>query len=407
MDEITGYDDLGVPRVINCVGTRTQVGGSLMRPKTLEAMRRASEQFVYMTELQAAASEVLAAHTGGEAGMVTAGTASGLTLATAACIAGDDYEVMASLPGAEGVASEVVIPKAHRIKYDVAFRLAGAELVDVGHVSHHPVDGGSDVVRPWEIDAAIGEETAAVAYIATAHNQLSLETVADVAARNDVPVIVDAAQRIPPTENLHAFFEQGADLVAFSAGKSIRGPQSTGYLVGRADLVASAAVQHLSDGYTADTWNPPAGFIDPESFPEPPPKGIGRTMKVAKEDVVGALHAFTAFLNADRAVDYATTDDLAAAFADEIDPLSGFDVTISAADPDDASAANAVVAVDPSACGTDAAGVVTRLREGDPRVWVGERRIPHGEFVVEFKCLTPGELETVVERLHTLHDDGS
>lgn len=242
-DHDTIYEELGARRVINGVGTRTQVGGARPREGVAEAMQRAAESHVYVPELQAQASELIAEATGADAGFVTAGSAAGLTLAAAACLAGDDYAKMARLPDTEGIPNEILIPKAHRFKYDVGFRASGAELVDIGHVSHHPIEGGTDRVEPWEIESTIDEHTVGIAYVQRPHNVLDLETVTEIASDHDVPVIVDAASELPPKENLERFHDAGADLVVFSGGKGIRGPQSTGIVSGREDLVRSIALQ--------------------------------------------------------------------------------------------------------------------------------------------------------------------
>lgn len=404
------YDERGIPTVINGVGTRTQVSGSRLRPEAREAMHRASEEYVYMTDLQAHASDRIAAVTGSEAGIVTAGTAAALTLATAASIAGDDYDTMTALPHHDGP-TDVVIPRAHRCKYSPAFRAGGASLVEVGPVSHHPVNGGVDAVDPWRIASAIGPETVAVAYLSRPYNRLSLETVVDVAHDHDVPVIVDAADDTFPPARMRRLLATGADLVAFSGGKRIRGPQSTGILAGRTDLIRSAAVQMLSDGYDPSVWSPPSSFIDPEAYPGVPPTGIGRGMKVAKEDILGLLAALDAYLEEDHVAVHRSNERIAERIAERLQRDQGNDSRIasvrietndppeSATDSDIGGMPAVVVRFDnPSDTATD---VVRELRTQSPRVWVGESHLHLNEVTISPQCLDEEEADILVDRLIT------
>lgn len=386
----TVYNDLGVRTVINGVGTRTQVSGSLLREGVAEAMAEASEAYVHITDLQARASKLITEITGAEAGFVSAGAASGLMLATAACIAGTDFKKMAMLPDTEDIPSDVVIPRGHYIKYARAFEAAGGDLNNVGIVTHHPVEGGSDVVSAWELDAAIEEETIAVAYIHKDHNILSLETVVDVAHDNDVPVIVDAASELPPKSNLERFIDAGADLVSFSGGKAIRGPQSTGILAGRKDLIASAAMQQLSDGYHDELWDPPANLIDTSDLPGTPPTGIGRPMKVGKEDIVGLITALKGFLEEDEDTLLAEWNDRAERITAGLDESDALEVKRSGM---------TVIARLTGTANRSALELIRVLRDEDPRVWVGENRTHLNEFTVKPQALSDEEADYLVERV--------
>ena len=226
------YEDLDVPTVINAASTKTRIGGSLIREGAVEAMAEAAGSFVRLSDLQARASELISDVTGAEAGYVTCGAAAGLTLGAAACIAGDDVGVMDQLPHTEDVPNEIVMPRTHRNGYDHALRAAGARIVDVGNADNALGTGSKDT-EIWEIADAIGEQTVAVAYMQKSYSEPPLEDVVEVAHDHNVPVIVDAAAELPPTETFTRFVEAGADLVAFSGGKAIRGPQTTGILAGR------------------------------------------------------------------------------------------------------------------------------------------------------------------------------
>jgi L-seryl-tRNA(Ser) seleniumtransferase len=149
--------------------------------------------------------------------------------------------------------------------------------------------------EPWEIAGAIGENTACVFYVAHPQSRPSLKDIAKVARAAGIPVLVDAAAQVPPIENLWRFIEEGADLVAFSGGKAIGGPQGSGILCGRRDLVASAALQNLDQDIFFEQWNPPPGLFEKSKLRGLPQHGIGRTCKVGKEQVVGLLVALQRF----------------------------------------------------------------------------------------------------------------
>jgi D-glucosaminate-6-phosphate ammonia-lyase len=301
------YDRLGVVKRINGAGLLTRLGGSLMDAPVLAAMREAAGHFVDITELQTRASAIIARHTGAEAGIVTGGAAAALTLAAAACLARFDVRVMESLPESDGIANEIIMFRAHRNTYDHALRAAGARIVDVGF---NDVALGSGVrgLEAWEIEEAIGPRTAAVAFTAGMVGQAALPMVCEVAARYNLPVIVDAAAQLPPRENLRRFVMEGAALVVFSGGKAIRGPQGTGILCGRRDLVASALIQQLDMDIAPETWQPADGLIPATLRSKPPHHGIGRGFKVDKESIVGLLTALDLFAERDFAAETAAME---------------------------------------------------------------------------------------------------
>lgn len=397
MPSETIYEEMGVPHVINATGTKTRIGGSRIRPEAVEAMARASEAFVRLSDLQARAGELVADVTGADAGYVASGASSALALGAAACIAGDDLGAMARLPDTEGFPDEIVMPRTHRTGYDHALRAAGAHVVDVGTNDRH-LGTGSRNVEPWEIADAIGEDTAAVAYIEKSYTEPSLKVTCNIAHDHGVPVIVDAAAELPPTSNLPAFVGAGADLVAFSGGKAIRGPQTTGILAGRADLVESAAAQHLDMHAAEQVWEPPRAVIDPDRFGGVPRQGIGRSMKVGKEELVGLIRALELFVEEDH--DALTEEWLERArrIAADLDAVAGFETSFAASDKI-AVAPEVVISVDADIAGVSATDIVGGLRREEPRVFVGADALPAGEFTVNPMCLTDGETDYAVERI--------
>ena len=263
------YQQLGVTPVIHASGSLTRLGGTRTRPEVLEVMVEAARVLVDLGELNEKAGQVIARLTGAEAGFVCSGAAGGLVLQAAACIAGSDPVKMHRLPDSEGMKNEIIIQNIHRFQYDQAYRAAGGKLIGIGHGK------GCNL---WELEGAINQRTAAVAYLFapfTSRRGLTLEEVCEVAHRYDVPVIVDGASTLPPRRNLRRYLEGGADMVVFSGGKGMRGPQGSGVLCGRTDLIEAAA-RNAS-----------------------PNQALGRPMKVAKEEIVGLLTALERFVEED------------------------------------------------------------------------------------------------------------
>lgn len=281
------YEDLGVRRIINACGTWTSLSGTLMNPEVLEAMKEASRSFVALDELQAKAGEFIAKVTNSEAAYVTSGASAALTLGTAACITGLDPVKMNHLPDTSEMRNEVVVQKCHRSGYDHAVRAAGAKFVEVGL---------SDQCFGFELENAINENTVAVFYMVGKNEEvsLSLTEVLKIAHAREIPVLVDAAAQLPPRENLKTFTNAGADLVCFSGGKAIQGPQSTGILCGRKDLVTAATLQNQDMGVP---WSWRTELFDNTLLPGPPEQGIGRGFKVGKEEIVGLVTALKLFLS--------------------------------------------------------------------------------------------------------------
>lgn len=395
-EQQTIYERLDVPTVVNGVGTKTRISGTLMREQAADAMREGAEQFARISDLQARANDLISDATGAESGYVTSGAAAGLSLAAAACIAGDDLDAMSRLPETEGLASEVVMPRTHRNGYDHALRVGGADLVDVGN-SDYDLGSGSKNVELWEIEAAIGEETAAVAYMAKSHTQPPLEEVVEVAHAHDVPVIVDAAAELPPKSNLEKYTGVGADLVVFSGGKAVRGPQSTGILAGRQDLIRSAALQHIDMHAVEEVWVSPHNLFDVDDLPGVPRQGLGRPMKVGKEEIVGLITALELFIEEDDTAVLAEWHERAERIADRLREAEALDVSLADASKTEA-VTSVAVTVDESP-GVTAAEAVRGLREESPRVYVGADDVNDGQFTVNPRCLTDDDADYLVDRV--------
>jgi D-glucosaminate-6-phosphate ammonia-lyase len=291
------YAALGVKRRINAAGTLTRLGGALMDEEVVAAMAAAARASVDIGELQAAASRVISKLTGAEAGIVTTGAAAALTLAAAAAMTRWDIARMAALPQTDGFPNEILLPRTHYTQYAHALRASGARLVDIGH-NDRGTGAGVRGLEPWEIETAITPRTAAFAFAANLSNTDDLGTVVELCRSKNIPVIVDAAAQLPPKANLRKFLQCGADLVAFSGGKAIGGPQASGILAGRRDLVGAALVQQLDMDVPPATWSAP-DLINLELMKGIPHHGLGRGFKAGKEEIVGLLVALERFAGAD------------------------------------------------------------------------------------------------------------
>ncbi|MFP6565718.1 MAG: aminotransferase class V-fold PLP-dependent enzyme [Dehalococcoidia bacterium] len=389
------YEELGVRTIINVSGASTRVSGPLMPPEVAEAMVRASQESVSMMELQAVASEKISEVTGAEAGYIISGASAGLTLGTATILAGMDPGRMDRLPDTTGMKNEFIIAREHRNGYDHAIRLAGAKFVEIGM---NEIVSGAGVRRTeaWEYEAAITPQTAGIAYTVTPDSQPPLEQVVDVAHRHGVPVLVDAAGELPPISNLRKFIGMDADLVAFSGGKSIRGPQSSGILCGRRDLIASAAVQHLDMDEFFDIWDPPESLIPKGMLTGIPRHGIGRGFKVGKEEIVGLLTALRMFADGEYAAETEQQRGLLEYIADG---LSGLPVQPRIILPAGEGYPMLHLIINSQTVGKSGFEVSKELKSGDPGIFVNEKGLPEDTLIVHPMNLNHSRTEIMTRRL--------
>ncbi len=263
------YDELELPRVINACATVTFLGGSRMPPEVLAAMHDAAQNFVNMPELQRKLGEKIAAMTHNEAAYIATGAAAGIVLAIAACMTRGDATAMQVLPHTEGLRNEVLLFKSQNIGYSFAVRQTGAKMFLLG-------DG--ERVTEQELRDAITEKTAAFIWFQgtfCGRGDLPLAHVIEICDAHGVPVLVDAAAQLPPMENFWNFTQMGATAAIFSGGKDLRGPQASGLVVGKRWLIE--AIRPLGN----------------------PNAGIGRPMKVGKEEMAGLYAAVKRYLALD------------------------------------------------------------------------------------------------------------
>jgi uncharacterized pyridoxal phosphate-dependent enzyme len=267
------YDRLGVRKVINAWGTITTVGGSLMPPEAFAAMAEAGRSYVWMNELHEKAGQYIARLLGVEAAYISSGAAGGMVLAAAACLTGTDMERIWALPDTEGWANEIIVQRdpGHNYVYQ-GMHYTGARLVHVGTPEEMTLD---------DIEGGLSDKTAAIMLYLDIRHQPSIRDVAPIAQRAGVPIIVDAAAEMPPRRNLTQPLADGADLIIFSGGKGLRGPQATGLILGRSALIEACRLN--ASPYSA----------------------IGRPMKVGKEDIAALVAAVEVFAARDEAEEMA------------------------------------------------------------------------------------------------------
>ncbi len=370
---VVTYRDLGVRRVVNGGGTYTILGGSLMSPEVIEAMDKAAGHFVLIDELYDKAGRFLAGIIGSESAYVTSGAAAGLVLATAACITAKDVEKMKRLPITSGIRNEVIVQRLQRNVWLRHLHQAGAELIEVGS----EVD-----CTPKDIEDAITENSVAIAHwitMNTAGRGVSLEKVIEIARRHRIYTILDAAAELPPVENLRKFIDMGADLVVFSGGKAIEGPNDTGIICGRKELIEACRMQSF----------PHEGFI-------------GRPFKVSKEQIVGLVTALERFVRKDHKRDEEKREAKVQYIVEHLKDVPN--IKVERITPDferywSHHWPRAQMTLAEEALGLTAKEVAEKLREGDPVVWLNQ---VGNKLVVNPFGLLDGDEEIVVNRIREI-----
>lgn len=263
------YEAIGVRHVINATGTVTTLGGSLMPPEVVAAWADAARHFVDLSELQDKVGRRLAELIGVEAAMVTTGAAGALLLGTAAVVTRGDPGRIKRLPDTAGMKNEVLLQKTHHTCYDNQLTDVGVKLIDVE--------------TPADVRRAVNEKTALLFFmnLADEDGKIRRQEWLELAREHKLPTLLDAAADVPPIGRLSEYTRMGFDLVAFSGGKALRGPNDTGLLLGRKDLVEAAKLN----------TNPRCGVI-------------GRMMKVGKEDMIAVLAAVERFLRTDHEAEW-------------------------------------------------------------------------------------------------------
>jgi L-seryl-tRNA(Ser) seleniumtransferase len=354
------FRELGVRPFINAAGTYTAMTASLMPPEVMEAINYASKHYVMLDELHDRVAERIANLVRADAAMVTSGAASALTLGTAAVLTGTDRQKIAALPDVSSMKTEVIIQKAHRFGYERAVRNCGVRLVEVE--------------TREDLERAVSDRTAMLLFYNNNNKegQIRDEEFVQLGRKHSIPTLNDAAADVPPVENLWKYTAMGFDLVAFSGGKGIRGPQSAGLLLGRKALIAAARLNGSPNG-----------------------NAIGRGMKVNKEEMVGMLAALELFVGKNHAAEAREFERRAEEIRKAASAVAGVHAEIFV--PEVANHVPHVrVSWDAASTGPRAADVVRALQAGEPSI---ATRSEGETLVVGVWMMQPGEEKIVARRL--------
>ena len=360
------FQSIGVEPIINCRGTFTIIGGSIERPEVRAAMEAASKDFIQYDELADGIGRRLAEITGAEWGMVSAGCAAGMKHVTAACVTGGNPEKLIRIPDLTGFEkTEVIVPRSSRNSYDHAIRNIGVRIIEVN--------------SPEELENALNERTAMIYIMAYDESQpgqpLSLENVSKIAKQHKVPVLVDAAAEILTIPNIH--LQRGADVVVYSGGKAICGPQCAGLILGKKDILMSA-------------WQASS-----------PHHGPGRDNKVGREEMIGMLAAVEAWTKRDHAGEWKTWLSWLDHIATKVSKIAG--VTTSVFEPTELSNKSPVLNIywDPLKLNITGEEVAEEMGRDKPRIAVGSRT---GDGRTSINITTgqmqPGNHKIVTDRLY-------
>ncbi len=364
------FESIGVRPIINCKGTFTIISGSQSLPEVKAAMEAASRHYVHMDELMEATGKRLSELTQAEWGMVSNGCAAALVHATAACVSGGDPEKMQRMPQLQGLKNEVIAPAYSRNVYDHAVRAVGVKFITVN--------------TPEEYERAFNERTAMVMVLAGPGDDgpLGTKVLASIAKKHGVPVLVDAAAERLTIPNVH--LGRGADLVAYSGGKCLRGPQAAGLLLGRKDLVKAA-------------WLSSA-----------PHHAFGRPMKAGKEEIMGMLAAVEMWVKRNHDAEWKEWENWLETISKSVTRVPG--VTTKVTQPDSLSnnAPQLRITWDGEALGMGGADVERVLWEGSPRMILGGAQgsarmgLKNSSLTIMPYMMMPGDAKIAAERLYTV-----
>ncbi len=358
------FKELGVKPFINAAGTYTTLTASLMQPEVVEAIAYASRSFVRLDQTQDAVSKRIAALLQAEAAVVTSGAAGALTIGTAACVAGDKPEFITRLPDTAGMKNEVIVQKSHRYGYDHAVRNCGIKLIEVETAE--------------DLERAVNPQTAMMLFYNNNDpvGKIRAAEFVDLGKKHKVPTFNDASADVPPVGNLTKYIRMGFDLVTYSGGKGLCGPQSAGLLVGRGDLIRAA---RLNTSPYSDS--------------------IGRGLKVNKEEMLGMMVALENYMKRDHDAEWREWEKRIGIVRDSVANVPTLTSEIFIPE-----IANHVPHLrmkwDSTQLKLAPQDVIKQLREGDPSIEVTPA--PKDELVIAVWMLQPGEAQIVARRLRAI-----
>jgi L-seryl-tRNA(Ser) seleniumtransferase len=298
---------------------------------------------------------------------------------------------MDRLPHTAGLPNQVIIDKAHRTHYDHAVETAGGHIIELGTAAP---------CTPAELAAAITDQT--VAILNLPRGGISLADTVAVARKHNIPVIVDGAGRLDNPANLQAFIAQGADLVVYSGGKYIRGPQASGFVCGRRDLIAAIAWQHLDMDAVQEVWTAPRELLGVEPMPFMPRQGIGRGYKAGKEEIVGLVTALKLYVARDHAAEIARCTAQVTTIVNALAAMPHVTAEIIPSSESGSPFPLARIRIDQQALNMTGHTFILALKQGEPAIHPLERELEQGAVVIHPFGLQPGDDELIAARVQEI-----
>ena len=366
------FESLGIKKVVNAAGNNSGLGSSILNQEVLHAMNEASKIYVNMDELHIRCGEFIAQITGAEAGLITSGAAGGLLLSAAACITGTNIALMSELPkSAKG--KEIIIQKGHRTGYDQAISTIGVNLIEVG-IPYQ--------TYPEHIENAINENTVAILFTfgetVNRNGEIPLKDVVKIAKKHKIPIIVDGSVINYPFQRLKDYIAMGVDLLVTSGGKHIFGPPGTGFLCGKKDLVEACRLQ-AGPGY-----------------------GIGRPLKIGKEEIIGLITALEIYLKRDRDAEHQEWDRKINFLVSRLNKLNNIEATKTEFDGVGRPVPRARLLFDERKIQHNAYEIAKCLQNNKPPIWVQEFSLREGVILLNPVCLADREEELIVKGFQDL-----
>jgi uncharacterized pyridoxal phosphate-dependent enzyme len=366
------FKSLGVKKVINAAGNNSRLGSSTIGPEVFQAMNEASKIYVNMNELQSRCGEYIAKITGAEAGLITSGAAGGLLLSAAACVTGSNIGSILEMPKA-AIGKEIIIQKGHRTPYDQAISAAGVNLIEIGIPHQTYIE---------QIEHAINKNTVAILYTfgetVNRSGEVLLKDVVKISKKYNIPTIVDGSLINYPFTRINDCITMGVDLLVTSGGKHIFGPSCTGFICGKKRLVEACRLQ---------------------AFPN---YGIGRTMKIGKEEIIGFMTALEIYLKKDFQKEHTEWEDKINYLVSELNKIPYLKITKDEYDEVNRPVPRAQILIDEKETKHDVYEIVSYFKENNPPIWFQEFSLHESIILLNPVCLADGEEEIIVKEFQNL-----
>jgi uncharacterized pyridoxal phosphate-dependent enzyme len=366
------FESLGVKKVINAAGNNSRLGSSTLSSEVFNAMNEASKIYVNMNELQLRCGEYISKITGAEGGLVTAGAASGLLLAASACITGTNLALILEMPK-PAIGKEIIVQKGHRTPYDQAITISGARLVEVGIPHQTYIE---------QIENAINANTVAFLYTfgetVNRSGEVSLDDVMQISKKYKIPTIVDGSLVNYPFTRIKECIKMDVDLLVTSGGKHIFGPSCTGFICGKKDLLEACRLQ---------------------AFPN---YGIGRVMKIGKEEIMGLMTALEIYLKRDSKKEHKEWEDRIHYLVSKLNKLPYLKATQTEYDEVGRPVPRAELLIDEKRIKHDVYKIVAHLKHNNPPIWVQEFSLHESIILLNPVCLADGEEEIIIRGFKNL-----